>query len=214
MKKLKKTKENKMKYLYIFRLNELDSAQRFRFNASFWVAVYLMLMIPLITKWQGLYFTTQLITIIILLRQIGNKFLEKITERFIIGQIFHLVAIATIIETLILVSYFFINTKVFTYIYVFYDIIFSIIISSYSIKLTSLFAKKYPNQVKKLEIFKQNVWSEGMIIGLVLSLILQQFGTIYVIISALTIRAGITLYFLLNWNFFDKYFKFQNCLTK
>jgi len=195
-----------MKYLYVFRLNELDIAQRFRFNASFWVAVYLMLMIPLITKWQGLYFTTQLITIIILLRQIGNKFLEKITERFIIGQIFHLVAIATIIETLILVSYFFINTKVFTYIYVFYDIIFSIIISSYSIKLTSLFAKKYPNQVKKLEIFKQNVWSEGMIIGLVLSLILQQFGTIYVIISALTIRAGITLYFLLNWNFFDKYF--------
>jgi len=196
----------KINFLYILRLSELDEAQRFRFIGSFFVAIYLMILIPVIKKYQGVFFTTQLITVLMILQQLSSKFLEKINEKFIIGQLLHILTILQLIEICILFLYFY-DFKLMVYLYSFFDILLAFVAMSYGIKLTSLQAKKDPHRVKTIQIFKQNIWAEGFLIGLFLSFGLQYLGIAYVISTAIAIRAGLAMYFIKNWNFFDNYFK-------
>ncbi len=195
-----------LKFLYIFRLSELDEVQRFRFIGTFFVALYMMIMLPVIKKYQGVFFTTQLITILLIASQLSNKFLEKVNSRFRIGQIYHFLVYTQITEILILFIYFY-NFKLMIYLYSFFDIILAFIAMSYGIKLTSMYAKKYPKEFKMLPIFKQNIWAEGFIIGLFLSFGLQYLGVFYIICAGITLRIGILIYMLINYNFYDKYFE-------
>jgi len=196
----------KINLLYIFRLSELDEAQRFRFIGTFFVAIYMMILIPIIKKYQGIYFTTQLITILMIVQQLSNKFLEKFNQKFIIGQLLHILIILQLIEIGILFLYFY-DFKLMIYLYSFFDILLAFVAMSYGIKLTSLQAKKDPYHVKTIQIFKQNIWAEGFLIGLFLSFGLQYLGIAYVIAVAILIRVGLNIYFIKNWNFFDNYFK-------
>jgi len=196
--------------LYINKISKLDKAQQLRFKIAFWTAIYLTLLAPLIVKYQGIYFSTQLITIILILKNLSNKFLEKITEKFILGELYHLLIILIFFDIIVL-TYFYTNIKTGLYIYVFYNLIIELIALTFGIKLTSLLAKQKPNEIKKIQIYKNNIWSEGFLIGLFLSLILQSYNNKNIILIALIIRIGIFIYLIKNWNFFNLYFKgFKN----
>ena len=191
--------------LYILRFNELDEAQRFRFRASFLVAIYMMLLAPIVHKYSGIFFSTQLITILMVVNNLSVKFFEPITKRFIIGQIYHAVIWMQVAELLVLLLYFY-NFKLMIYVYVFLNIIITILTGAYGIKLTSLQAKVNPEDIKKISIFRANVWAEGYVVGLCISLMLQSFGLTATIIGAIVLRAIILVYMASNWDFFDKYF--------
>jgi len=172
--------------LYINKISKLDKAQQLRFKIAFWTAIYLTL------------------------KNLSNKFLEKITEKFILGELYHLLIILIFFDIIVL-TYFYTNIKTGLYIYVFYNLIIELIALTFGIKLTSLLAKQKPNEIKKIQIYKNNIWSEGFLIGLFLSLILQSYNNKNIILIALIIRIGIFIYLIKNWNFFNLYFKgFKN----
>jgi hypothetical protein len=191
---------------YIFRLKELNEAQQFRFKTAFLVAVYIIILMPIVKKYQGVFFTTQLITVLIIIQQLANKFLEKINKHLIIGQIFHILIVFQGIEILVLLLYF-VNFKLMIYIFSIFDICIGLIATSYGIKLTSLQAKLNPKEVKHVQIFKQNIWAEGFLTGLFISFLLQEIGITFTIISAIIIRMLIFIYMIKNWNFFDRFFQ-------
>jgi len=197
---------SKNKYLFILRLNELDEVQRFRFKLSFFAAIFIMIIAPVINKYQGVYFTTQLITIIMILHQFSSKFLEKINQKFKIGELYKIMIFVQFLEVSILSIYFY-DFKLMIYIYSFFEIFLGLVALSYGIKLTSLQAKNDPNQIKTVQIFKQNIWAEGFLVGLFFSILLQSIGIMYIVIVGILIRLSIALYLLKNWDFFDNYFK-------
>ena len=194
------------KLLYITRIGELDKAQRFRFVGTFAVAIYMMILMPIIKKYQGVFFATQLITILMVMQQLSNKFLESFNKKFKIGQIFHMLIWAQVAEILVLFSYFY-DFKLMIYLFSFSDILLAFVAMSYGIKLTSLYAKQNPQGFKKLPIFKQNIWAEGFMIGLIISFGLQYLGIAYVIACGILVRSSILFYMIYHYNFYDEYFK-------
>jgi hypothetical protein len=194
------------KYIYVLRLKELDRLSEFRFKQAFFVATYITMIAPILVKLEGLYFTVSLITIIMILKNISSKFLEPLSNKLILGTVWKLAIFAHFINLILLLLYFY-DKKIMIYFYSFFAIIAELIFSLYGIKLNNQFVKKYPKKIKKLQIFRQNIWNEGFLLGLFLSLGLQQINLNLTIAVALTVHVYVLYYMISNWNFFDNYFK-------
>jgi hypothetical protein len=197
---------NILKYIYILRVKELDKLSQFRFYLAFLVAIYITMIAPIIVKLEGLYFTVGLITILMIINNLTSKFLEPLTEKFRIGTIWKIAGFIHLIEMLILFLYFF-SDKTMIYVYSFFNIAASLVYSVYSLKMTNQFIKKFPNKIKQLQIFRQNVWNEGYLLGLFISLALQTINLKIVMVSAILLHIYILYYMIKNWNFYDEYFK-------
>ena len=195
-----------MKFLYITRLNELDSVSKFRFELAFMVAIFSTLLAPIIVKLQGIYFAVQVITLYMIVNNLAMKFLEPIVEKFIIGRLWHILVILHGIEEIALLLYF-VSEKTFIYVYLVIDLFIMVIAKSYGIKQTNLFSKLYPGEVKKLQVFQVNIWSEGFLLGLMISGILQFLGIKVVMAIAFLFHFVIMIYMVRHWNFYDEYFK-------
>ena len=194
-----------MKYLYFTRLKELDEVSQFRFRLALLVAIYTTLLAPVIVKLQGLYLLVQVITLYMIIENLSFKFLEPIIEKFIIGQLWHFLIIAHLIEGISLLLFFF-NQKMFIYVFLIVNLFVKIIAKSYGIKQTNLFSKMFPGKVKKLQVFQINIWSEGFLIGLIISGLIQFLSIEYVLLVAFIFHSWISFYMIKNWNFYDLYF--------
>lgn len=195
-----------MKFLYITRLKELDVVSQFRFELAFMIAIYSTLLAPIIIKLQGVYLLVQVITLYMIIENLSFKFLEPIVERFIIGHLWRILVLLHGIEGIIILTYFW-RPDIFIYLYLAIDLLLKIVAKSYGIKQTNLFSKLYPGKVKKLQVFQVNIWSEGFLIGLVISGILQNFSIDIVVAIAFLFHFGIMIYMIKHLDFYDKYFK-------
>ena len=197
------------KYVYFLRFTELDEISKFRFINSFLVAIYLTLITPIIIKLQGLYFTTQLITIILISKNLLNKLLEKSMEIISLKLFTNLVLTLKFIEIGILTIYFY-NQMCFTYIYVIFELILNFFTAGYGISLTNFVVEKELTPIKTLQIFRSNIWSEGFIIGFLISLLTQTISLKITIITGIILQSINIIIMLKNYktflNFMTKFY--------
>jgi hypothetical protein len=200
MKKIKK-------YLYFLKLNELEELQRLRYTLAFMIAIQSTIIMGYIIKFEGLYFPAMLITFLLIIKNIINKFLDYITKKFILGQFFKILLVLHIIEVIVLFLYFY-DKKLMIYVYSILDLFFLIFASGYSVKLTALFSKLFTDDMKEIQIFSINIWSEGYLIGLSLSFLLQMFFSEVIVFSVgIMVNTISIIYMFKNYNFYDYYFE-------
>lgn len=194
------------KYVYFLRFSELDEVSKFRFINSFLVAIYLTLITPIIIKLQGLYFTTQLITLILIAKNLLNKLLEKSIELISLKLFTNLVLILKFVEIGILTIYFY-NQVYFTYIYVIFELVLSFLTAGYGISLTNFVVENELTPIKTIQIFRSNIWSEGFIIGFLISLLTQTISLKLTIITGIILQSINIIIMLKNYRTFLNFIK-------
>lgn len=183
--------------------DRFDETTKFRLRNSFFVAISLTILDPIIISLQGLYLGATLIAVFMIANMLAVKTNKLITDNFDASALLHGAVIFHLLYT-IGAGIYFVNAELFVYVVIILEIIAIALFSAYSIHLDHHISNHTPELMKDFRINANSNYANASMIGLGSSALLSWFNPDYAIISFIVFDAAFFLYLLENINFHNK----------
>ena len=186
------------------RLNNLDDVSKFRLQNSFFVAIGIALLSPILVTLKGTFIAVWAISLLTILSTLSVKTNDYMTKKFSIPQLFKM-GIFLHISFVLGAGIYFISPEIMIWLDSILVIAETTIFSAYSILLNNYITDYYPESMQEFQILRNSTWADGFLLGLFLITIVTFFyplGTS--ILFFIFFNSLFCSWMLYNWNFFDK----------
>jgi len=189
-------------YISLLKLKDFDKITRFRLINGFWFALILGLTSPVFSHLKGLL-AVSILSAIVIGSQLIMKTHDWWDKKFTIAQIYKFGIFLNIAFCLSTALYFY-DKKLMILLDSILGVLELGIYGVYSIKLNDFISQKYPETFRDFQKVKNAVWADGMLLGLILTMIISYFFNEDLIIKiVLVIWSAYILRMLLAWKFLD-----------
>jgi len=188
---------------YFNRFKEFDSITEFRLYNSFYIAIGMALITPIIISLKGTYMLPYIISIFAIIQTLSIKSNNYIVNKFSTSSIYKMGVIIHI-SFIFISSIYFYSPKLMIYLDSFLGIIEVAIFSSYSIALNNYLAKEHPNSMSSFQILRNSSYADGFLLGLGFITLIIYFSSIgYAIWSFIIFNVIFSIWLINNWRFYD-----------
>jgi len=194
-------------------LKDFDKITKFRLITLGFILIITNLYFPLLTQYKNLLklqvkdfiiIASSIIAFFSIIRVIGIRFIPYFLKRTKLSMIYkyYIITIILFLNTSFL---YYISPKLMIWVDTFIGVINTIILQAYSMALTNYMSYFYPESFTKFQNVRNNIFTEGALIGLILNFII---GTCYketgIIITINIFSVLYTLYLLKNLNIMNE----------
>jgi len=185
-------------------VKKFDKVSEFRLKNSYFFSISFNLLVPVIVVLKGTLILPWIIGIFGILNMIIIKTNEILTKLLTLNDLFRISNILQLIFILISLIYFY-SPKIMIFSYSFFGLIEIMIISAYTIKLNNYISVNFPKKMNKFQIIRNNIWSNGALIGLCISSIILFLFNINILIKvSIIFEIILAIWLFKNWNFFKE----------